>query len=170
MEPRRTSARLAAMTTARRSILVLALAAMVLACGGGSSAGAPSGPASPVAVPSFPAFPDGQPANVTPTPGTLNPRDVGASRIDAALDGRRLFVRLIWWSGVEPCNVLDSVVLRRDGSNLHLTIREGATDLDAICIELAMLKSTIVDLGELEPGTYAVSAFGEADPVTVTVG
>jgi len=31
-------------------------------------------------------------------------------RIDAALDGRRLFVRLIWWSGVEPCNVLDSVV------------------------------------------------------------
>ena len=136
------------------------------------SAAPSNGPIQPkpsIEVPPFPALPDGQPTNVVPRPGTLDVHNVAATHIAAALNGRRLFVRLAWWSGVEPCHVLDSIVLDRDGTNLHLTIREGTTDPNAICIEIAMLKSTIVDLGELEPGTYTVSAFGEAAPVSVEV-
>jgi hypothetical protein len=40
-----------------------------------------------------------------------------------------------------------------------------------MCIEIAMYKATIVDLGELEPGEYTIRASeGEAPPITVTVG
>jgi hypothetical protein len=112
---------------------------------------------------------DGEPTIVIPNPPTLNVHDVAVTNLTAGLDGRRVFVRLAWWSGVEPCNVLDSVAMARDGTNIRLTVREGAKDLDAACIEIAMLKATIVDLGELEPGTYTISAFGEVDPITVTV-
>jgi hypothetical protein len=131
-----------------------------------------SGPIQPkpsIEVPPFPAFPDGAPTIVVPKPGTLNTHNVAATAIATALDGRRLFVRLVWWSGIEPCYVLDSVLLDRDGTDLHLTIREGTTDPTAICIEIAQLKATIVDLGEQEPGTYTVSAFGDVEPVTVEV-
>jgi hypothetical protein len=39
-----------------------------------------------------------------------------------------------------------------------------------MCIEIAELKATIVDLGELEPGDYSIRAGeGEAPPITVTV-
>ncbi len=132
--------------------------------GGGSGSSSGAG-----AVPSFGPIADGQPTTVVPQPGTLNAHDVGATGIAAAVDGRRLFVRLVWWSGVEPCNVLDSIVLARDGTNLQLTLREGSTDLNAACIEIAQLKSTIVDLGEMERGTYTISAYGDVDPVTVEV-
>jgi hypothetical protein len=39
-----------------------------------------------------------------------------------------------------------------------------------MCIEIAKLKATIVDLGELAPGQYTISSpGGEAQPVVVTI-
>ncbi len=39
-----------------------------------------------------------------------------------------------------------------------------------MCIEIAMYKSTLVDLGDLEPGSYVVqSADGSAPPTSFTV-
>ena len=39
-----------------------------------------------------------------------------------------------------------------------------------MCIELAEFKRALVDLGELEPGTYTISdATGGAAPISVTV-
>jgi hypothetical protein len=136
--------------------------------GGGSGPGSGDPGQSP-ALPSFPPLADGEPTLVVAQPGTINPHNVGVSQIDAGLDGRHLYARLAWYSGIEPCNVLDSVQLRRDGATIDLTVREGTTDPNAICIEIAQLKATIVDLGEMEPGTYTISAFGEAAPVTVEV-
>jgi hypothetical protein len=51
-----------------------------------------------------------------------------------------------------------------------LTVVEGSSDPAAICAEIAMLKATIVDLGELEPGTWTITApNSEAPPVMVTI-
>jgi hypothetical protein len=113
----------------------------------------------------------GQAKLVIPRPGQLNPRPVGAASLEPAVTGHHVLVKVTWWSGVEPCNVLDSVLVDRSGTDITIQLVEGASDANAICIEMAEQKSTIVDLGELEPGTYTISAGGKGDaaPVTVTV-
>ena len=65
--------------------------------------------------------------------------------------------------------MLDSVDVKRAGETFTLTVREGADQLDVACIAIAQYKGTVLDLGPLAPGTYTISAFGEAPPVTVTV-
>src|SRR4051794_38259880 len=57
----------------------------------------------------------GQPTLVIPKPGQLNPRPLPAAKLEATVDGRRVLVKATWWSGVEPCNVLDSVKVDRTG-------------------------------------------------------
>ena len=37
------------------------------------------------------------------------------------------------------------------------------------CPEIALLKGTIVDLGELAPGSYTITAGGDAPPVRIVV-
>jgi hypothetical protein len=113
----------------------------------------------------------GQPKLVIPRPGQLNPRPVGAARLEPAVDGHHVLIRVMWWSGVEPCHILDSVKVERSGTDIAIQLVEGTGDAQAICIEIAEQKATIVDLGELEPGTYTISAAGKGDatPVTVTV-
>lgn len=117
------------------------------------------------------AAPIGQPRAtiVTPKPGRLDVHPVGASTVEGSVSGRRVTVRLTWWSGVAPCSVLDSIDVVRTGSAIVLTIREGADQRGVACIELAMLKGAIVDLGELAPGTYTISAGGDAPPIQVVV-
>ena len=103
-------------------------------------------------------------------PGAVGVHDIAATGLRASVNGRRVAVELRWWSGVEPCYVLAGVDVVRDGSTFTLTILEGsAAGPDVACIELAMLKSTVVDLGELEPGRYTIQAFGDAAPLEVVV-
>lgn len=112
----------------------------------------------------------GQAKLVVAKPGQLNPHPVTAANLQASVDGRRVLVKVSWYSGVEPCYVLDSVKVERDGTNIAITPIEGTGDPNVACIELAVLKATIVDLGELEPGTYTISApSSEATPVEITV-
>jgi hypothetical protein len=112
----------------------------------------------------------GQPAIVIPKPGQKNPREVGATTLQASVDGRHVLVKVIWYSGVEPCNVLDSVKVERSASEVTISLVEGSSDLDAICIEIAQLKATIVDLGDLAPGTWTIRAStGEAAPIQITI-
>jgi hypothetical protein len=137
--------------------------------GGGSSGDLGTGIGGPV----DPAPPDpgtGQATLVVARPGQLNPRRLPATVLEASVDGHRVLVKATWWSGVEPCYVLDSVKVDRSGFDIAITLIEGSSDLNAMCIEIAMQKATIVDLGELEPGTYTISSpGGSAPPVTVTV-
>jgi hypothetical protein len=138
--------------------------------GGGSSSGDP-GTSIGSGVNPVPVDPGaGQPTLVVARPGQLNPRPLPAAMLEASVDGRHVLVKATWWSGVEPCNVLDSVKVERSGFDIAITLIEGTSDLKAICIEIAMQKATIVDLGELEPGTYTItSPGGDAAPLTITI-
>jgi len=138
--------------------------------GGGSGGNVGSGGA--VIVDPTPVDPAaGQPTIVIPKAGQKNPHPVGATTLRASVDGRHVLVKVAWYSGVEPCNVLDSVRVERSGTDVAITVIEGASRLDVACIEIAQLKATIVDLGELEPGVYTIIApNGDAPPVQVTIG
>ena len=137
--------------------------------GGGSDGSVGSGGS--VIVDPTPVDPGaGEPTIVVPKAGQKNTHPVGAMTLQASVDGRHVLVKVSWWSGVEPCNVLDSVRVERSGTDIAITIVEGSSDLDAMCIEIAQLKATIVDLGELEPGTYTISSpNSEAPPIQVSV-
>ena len=139
------------------------------AAGGGTSGdpgtgiGGPAGP-----TPVDPGA--GQPALVIPKPGQLDPHPVSPQRLQASVDGRHVLVKVTWTSGVEPCYTLDSVKVQRSGMTIALAVLEGSSDPNAMCIEIAMVKATIVDLGELEPGTWTITApNSEAAPITLTI-
>ncbi len=184
--------------TVARPLLALAgaLVLILAACASGGAAG-PSGPAAssgpPTMIPaptdspppdpsvtdpggiggnapgSIGIDPDGGATLVEPDPAAQLPHDASATRLIPALNGRHLAVKVEWWSGVAPCTVLAGVAVARDGTTITLTVKDGIGDRDAMCIELAELHATIVDLGELEPGTYTIRATGEAEPIEVTI-
>lgn len=112
---------------------------------------------------------DGQPQIVRPVAGQRNPHDVNINRLQGqvAADGR-VVVRATFYSGVEPCYVLDSVVLAQRGNNLTLTLREGTGQGDVACIDIAVLKATDIDLGVLPSGTYTIQA-GKGDAAAIQV-
>lgn len=114
----------------------------------------------------------GEPQLVEPVAGARMIRDGSASDVRAAVVGRRVTVQVAFWDGVEPCHVLAGVDVARDGNTITLTVKLGAgpeAGPDVACIEIAVLKATIVDLGELEPGTYTIVAVGDAAPIEVVV-
>jgi len=140
--------------------------------GGGSAGGSPG---SGVLLPVNPGTGGGVPANpeptmVTPTTGLTGVHEVPAAKLEASVSGRDVAVRVAWWSGVEPCNALAGITVARDGGTFVMTVHEGsAAAPDMMCIEIAVYKAAVVDLGELEPGTYTITAFGDPAPVEVSV-
>jgi hypothetical protein len=108
---------------------------------------------------------------VVPKPGQLDLRPIPAQTLSAVTAGGRVTLTIDYTSGVEPCNVLDSIVVAVDGKAFAITLREGhGPQQDVVCIEIAESKRAVVDLGELAPGTYTISdTTGGATPITVTV-
>jgi ABC-type transport system substrate-binding protein len=138
--------------------------------GGGSDPGTGSG--EPIGgAPGDPGVVDpGQPRFVVPQPGQQNVHPVSIEEMDARVDGRRAVLNARWWSGIEPCTVLDSVAWKRDGKTITISVREGSGQGDLVCIDIAMYKATLIDLGELEPGEYTVIAGeGNAAPIAFTI-
>jgi hypothetical protein len=110
------------------------------------------------------------PKFVLPKPGTQDPHPVSVETLRVELDGRQAIVVATWWSGVEPCYQLDTAAVKRDGNDFTIALTEGHGGGDVACIEIALEKATAIDLGELEPGEYTVTAQdGTAEPVTFTV-
>jgi hypothetical protein len=66
--------------------------------------------------------------------------------------GRHL--RVVYWSGVEPCNVLDHVDVDYGASKITVTLYEGSDpdEPDAMCIEIALQKVVRVALEEAVDG------------------
>ncbi|WP_182898110.1 hypothetical protein [Microbispora sp. H10830] len=141
-----------------RKLWLVALLFLAVACGGTSSTsaspeqpeGSPSGagadhsspaPASPAGT-----APSGAPSPVTPAGPTLNPRKVPWESATPTEDGRSLDV--VWWSGVEPCNVLDRVEVTETAREVTVTLYEGQDrrSPDAVCIAIAIMKTTKVQL------------------------
>ena len=111
-----------------------------------------------------------QPQFILPKPGQQNVRPVSITALTPIVDGRKVTIQADWVSGVEPCHVLDRVEVKQRGTSITIGLFEGTSDPNAVCIQIAAFKATLIDLGELEPGNYAVrSADGAAPPVSFTV-
>lgn len=108
---------------------------------------------------------------VVPVAGRVDPHPINVQHIRAAVDDAGVRVELRWYSGVEPCYVLDSVVIARDevAKTIRITVIEGSNAGDQACIDLAELKATVVDLGDLAAGEWTISAEGDAEAVTIEV-
>ena len=105
-----------------------------------------------------------------PQPGQLDVHPIAADSLEAEVNGRAVTVRITFISGVEPCSVLDTIVVDRGQMAFAITLLEGHAPGNNICIEIAKVKHALVDLGELEPGTYTISdASGGAAPIQVVV-
>lgn len=199
-ELRARCARLPPMQTLRRLAGPLALVVLVAACtgtaapSGSTASGAPptstppggSGSAAPSVEPPATDDPDAPVGTEVPhgpsdnpndppltiaKPGQLDLHQVRMDRLAAVTDGRRVVVTTTWTSGVEPCNVLDHVLVERGDGSFTITLFEGHGPGNDICIEIAQIKQTQIDLGDLAPGTYTIAdGAGGAAPIEVTVG
>ena len=174
----------------RISLMAIVAVAGIAACGSAAAPPATEAPASPPAslapgqdpnvsvgidlpAPSDdPALIDPLGRIVVPKPGQLDVRPVPAQTLSATTAGRHVTLTIDWTSGVEPCNILDSIVVAvgADTKTFAVTLREGHGPQDVVCIEIAESRRAIVDLGDLAPGTYTISdTTGGAAPITVTV-
>jgi hypothetical protein len=78
---------------------------------------------------------------------------------------------LRWWSGVAPCSQLDSIKIERDDAakTIRLKVIEGSGPGEVACIDIAQLSAAAVDLGKLAPGTWTISAEGDAPAIKLDV-
>jgi hypothetical protein len=105
-------------------------------------------------------------------PGQLNVHPVAIEELVARVEGRHAVLNAIWVSGVEPCYVLDSVFWKLDPATgtITVSVHEGTGPGDVMCIEIAVQKAVVIDLGELAPGSYIVTASdGPAPDITFTI-
>jgi hypothetical protein len=106
---------------------------------------------------------------VVPQPGQVNVMPIPLERIEAGANGRTVTLTLSWSSGVAPCSVLDQVLIDKGSGTLDVTIREGTSDPQAMCVLMLQAKQTVVQL-ELEPGEWVVrDSQAGAAPVEITV-
>lgn len=133
--------------------------------GGGTGTGTGVGPGGGNGLP-------GEPTIVVPHPGQANLRVISPVELRSRIDATgHVIVRVRWWGGIEPCEVLDSVAIARDGTTITITARVGAAPGPPVaCIEIARDTATLVDLGVLGSGSWVVrAAAGDATPITVIV-
>jgi hypothetical protein len=145
--------------------------------GGGGTGGNPGTGVLPPGI-TFPIAPVpdesllGEAKYLSPVKGLVNTRtsNIQLLRAVVAEDGKA-FADLRWYSGVEPCNSLDSVQVVTDDAakTIHLTVIEGSAPGDQMCIELAELHAVAVDLGVLAAGTWTISAEGDAPAIKLDV-
>jgi hypothetical protein len=83
---------------------------------------------------------------VEPRPGMVDVRPIPWTRVTTSDNGRVLTVR--FWSGVEPCSVLDHVDVEYSEDSVTVTLYEGRNpdQQDVACIEIAMLKAVRIEL------------------------
>ena len=126
---------------------VAVTASLLGACGDPTTvAGAPGDPDQPISSSPGQDGPPGGggPQTVTPRPGMADVHPVAWRRSTA--DGSSVTVR--FYSGVEPCNVLDRVEVAETDASVTITLYEGSDPArpGAACIELAVLKAVTVEL------------------------
>ena len=108
---------------------------------------------------------------VAPQKDAANPQPVNVGLVRAMVDDAgHVIVEARWWSGVEDCHPLQAVNVDvdNDAKTIRLTVLEGVVP-DMMCIEIAVLKATAVDVGPLAAGTWTISAEGEAKPIELKV-
>ncbi|GAA2378028.1 hypothetical protein GCM10010404_37860 [Nonomuraea africana] len=124
---------------------------LTVSCGaaatGAASHSAPHRPVTAQPVITTPSqSPTPPPKVVKPVGDTVNTRKVRFASAKPVDRGRK--VKLVWWSGVEPCTVLDRVKVKETSRTVTITLYEGtaAKAKDVACIMLAVQKTTTVKL------------------------
>ena len=94
-----------------------------------------------------------------------------AENLAARVDGSTIVVTATWWSGVEPCTILDSIVVDKGDGTFTITIREGSSPQEIACIAIAEQHMTEFEIPDVAAGTWTIrDSGGTAPPVEVTVG
>jgi hypothetical protein len=168
--------------TARLVAGLFTIVVLVAACAGGAAApsagpssappdapvtGPPSDPTDPsIAPPPIGAKP------ILPKPGqAINVHPVPAESLMARVDGRSIHVTAVWTSGVEPCTILDSIVVDPGEGTYTVTLREGNSPQEIACVALAEQHFTEFEIPDVAAGTWRiVDSGGMATSVEVTVG
>ena len=90
----------------------------------------------------------GHAQDVVPTPGMDGVAPVAWFKAVVGADDRTVTLR--FWSGVEPCYVLDHVDVRDAAGGVIVTLFQGSdpSAKDVACIEIAMLKQTTITLDQ----------------------
>jgi hypothetical protein len=98
--------------------------------------------------PAAPSDPYDGAQTVEPRPGMANVHPLGFDK--AVVSDDDTSVTIFFWSGVEPCYVLDHVDVEYGGEAITITLLEGHDPSagDVACIEIAMLKKTVVQLDQ----------------------
>lgn len=98
----------------------------------------------------------GHAQTVVPTPGMDNVHPTGWIKAEPSADGTSVTVR--FWSGVEPCYVLDHVDVAFGTDAVTITLYQGSdpTAGDVACIDIAMLKQVVVPLDQPLDGRQLV--------------
>jgi hypothetical protein len=160
----------------RPALMVIASALLLSACASGGASQAPSDDAPPSEAPAAsepPAVGQPEPGGVElvePQPGQQDVHPVALERMDATTSGRVVSVDAYWTSGVDPCYVLDRVEVQLDeeAQTADVTILEGTSDPDAICVMIAVSKHTIFSFDVPSTGTWTIrDSEGNAQPVEV---
>ena len=145
----------------KRTLLVLVCGALLFgACGArdadpkdNDAGGAPSAnPDDPVtSAPQSPGdgtIPSPEPSIVTPQPGQEDVRPIAWQEAEPGMDERTVTVS--YYSGVEPCYVLDHIDVEYSAKKITITLFEGHApgDDETPCIEIAVFKAAVVQLDE----------------------
>lgn len=130
--------------------------------GGGSASPAPEDPVSHTPDPNA-SIPSPTASLVTPKPGQSGVRKVTWESYEK-LGPRTL--EITYWSGVEPCYVLDRTEVRYDEERIRVTLFEGHTEMDedVACIEIAFQKAVRVELEEPVGGRKVVDGAASSQP------
>jgi hypothetical protein len=146
-------------------IALVVTIAMAASCGSQQTGGAGSGGGSPGSSGSGDGVVSHDLPPVKPHPGP-GATPVSPLRIRTGVQGGAAFADIFWWGGLEDCYPLRPVTVQRDGDLITLRLFEGTGDGQA-CADLALLKTTRVDLGRLPAGSYTVVAGSRRAPLTV---
>ena len=145
--------------------------------GGGGSDPGQGGGGIVFPIPGIPGDPNANPlfgdANyIQPGRDLANPHPVSVQLLRAVVDAAGVVTAdLRWYSGVAPCNQLDHVDIVKDdvAKTIRFTVVEGFGKGDVMCIEIAELRATLVDLGKLASGTWKLAAEGDAPAIELDV-
>ena len=158
--------------------MFIALALLLSACASAGSSPARSNEPPPSDAPAAsepPGIGEPEPGGVElvePQAGQQNVHPVAVERMDATASGTVVSVDAYWTSGVDPCYVLDRVEVRLDKEDrtADVTIHEGTSDPDAICVMMAVSKHTIFSFEVPNTGTWTIrDSQGGTQPAEVVV-
>lgn len=166
-------------TTGRLGAGLLMIALLAACASGGAAPSADptqAPPDAPVSAPPSDGSVDPDPGigakPVVPKPGqAINVHPVVAEGLAARVDGNTIVVTARWTSGVEPCTILDSIVVDKGEGTFTVTLNEGSSPQEIACIAIAEEHVTEFEIPDVAAGTWTITdSGGVAPPVQVTVG